>query len=146
MADYQQSLTINAPANQILEFVGDIRNMPKYLPTTKNAEAQGEGRVRVQGEAKGHKYDSDGFLRRLENRLEWGADEGYYSGFLTVEPSGNDSSNVTVSISLNGTPPGADPNERPSDEQINEGLRKGLESINNFVTGQGGKEKPSVEP
>ena len=144
MADYSQSMTINAPADEILDFVGDIRNMPKYLPTTKHAESQGTERVRVQGEANNHKYDSDGFLRRSENRLEWGADEGYYSGFLTVTPNG-DSSDVTVSITLNGTPPGADPNQKPSDEQINEGLRKGLESIDNFVTGKGGKEKPSAE-
>lgn len=145
MADYSQSMTINAPANEVLDFVADIRNMPKYLPTTKHAEPQGTDRVRVQGEANGHKYDSDGYLRRQENRLEWGADEGYYLGFLQVTPKG-DSSDVTVSISLNGAPPGADRGERPSDDQINEGLRKGLESINNFVTGTGGKEKPSVEP
>lgn len=144
MADYSQSMMIDAPTNEVLDFVADVRNLPKYLPTTKHAESQGENRVRVQGEANGHRYDSDGYLRRTENRLEWGADEDYYSGYLTVTPKG-DSSDVTVSISLKGTPPGADPNNRPSDEQINEGLRKGLESINNFVTGQGGKEKSSAE-
>ena len=77
-------------------------------------------------------------------RLEWGADEGYYSGWLQVQETGAGTSAVTIHISLRGHPPGADPSRAPTDEQINEGLVKGLRSIQNHVEGQGGKEEPSA--
>lgn len=146
-SEYEQSLMIAAPPEAIFDFVADVSNLPKYLPTTKSAQSQGPERVQVQGQAGDRQYNSDGFLRadRDNMRLEWGADEGYYSGFLTVDPQGAQA-NVTVHISLRGTPPGADPNERPPDHLINDGLRKGLESIQNYVTGTGGKEKSVVEP
>ncbi len=145
MADYQQTLGMQAPPDAVFDFVADVANMPRYLPTTKSAQAQGQDRVRVQGEAHGHRYDSDGFLRRDRgrHRLEWGADEGYYSGWLQVRPAGQ-GSEVTVSISLTGTPPGADPGRKPSDDDIDEGLRKGLESIRDQLEGRGGKKGPSA--
>lgn len=143
--EYEDSLTIRADPLSVFNFVADVRNLPKYLPTTKNAQSQGEGRVRIQGEAQGHQYDSDGYLRRQgqDTRLEWGSDEGYYSGSLQVRPDG-DRSVVTVHISLRGQPPGADAGDAPSPAQVQEGLRKGLESIRNHVEGRGGKEEPSV--
>jgi uncharacterized membrane protein len=146
MAEYEQTLTVQAPPDRVLDFVADIRNMPSYLPTTKSAEPQGQERVRVQGEANGHPYDSDGYLRRdpQRKRLEWGSDEGYYSGWLQVQDAGAGASDVTVHISLRGAPPGADASSGPSDEQINEGLVKGLRSIQNHVEGRGGKEEPSA--
>ena len=146
MGGYEQTLTMRAPPDRVLGFVSDVRNLPRYVPTTKDAQPQGEGRVRVQGEAQGHRYDGDGYLRRDDaaGRLEWGADEGYYSGWFQVRGDGGASSSVTVHISLRGHPPGADPSSAPSDEQINEGLVKGLESIRNQVEGRGGKEEPSA--
>lgn len=146
MGEYEQTMTMRASPERVLAFVADIRNMPSYLPTTKSAEPQGEGRVRVQGEAQGHRYDSDGYLRRdaEAKRLEWGADEGYYSGWLQVREDGAGASAVTIHISLRGQPPGADASNAPSDDQINEGLLKGLRSIQNHVEGRGAKEEPSA--
>lgn len=65
-----------------------VENLPKYLPTTHSAEPQDGERVRVQGEAQGHPYDSDGFFRqdKENHRIEWRADEGYYSGWLQRAP------------------------------------------------------------
>lgn len=146
MSDYEQTMTMQAPSEQVIAFVSDVANMPKYLPTTKAAKAQGGERVRVQGAAQGHSYDSDGYLRRdsSSGRLEWGADEGYYSGWLQVRDEDGGRSSVTVHISLRGDPPGAEPSERPSDDQINEGLITALRSIENHVQGKGGKEEPSA--
>lgn len=145
LGEYEESLTVRASPDQVFDFVADVRNMPRYLPATKDAQAQGEDRVRVQGEAQGHRYDSDGYLRRNSesNRLEWGADEGYYSGWLQARPDG-DGSEVTVHISLRGRPPGAPEGNAPAPGQVQEGLRKGLESIRNQLEGRGGKEEPSV--
>ena len=146
MGEYEQTMTVQASPERVLDFVADVQNMPKYLPTTKSAQPQGEDRVRVQGEAQGHKYDSDGYLRRdpEAKRLEWGADEGYYSGWLQVREAGAGASAVTIHISLRARPPGSDQSHAPSDEQINEGLAKGLQSIQNHVEGRGGKVEPSA--
>lgn len=147
MPEYEASLTINAPTQEIFDFISDISNLPKYLPTTKSAQPQGENRVRVQGEANGHQYDADGYLRPNEEqmRLEWGADEGYYNGWMQIVEESDETSTITVHISLRGKPPGAPSDEGPPDAQIQEGLQKSLQSIQNFVEGTGGKEKPSAE-
>lgn len=146
--EYERSMTIDAPAEQIFDFMSEISNLPKYMPTTKRAESQGGERVRVQGEAEGHRYDADGYLRadRDAMRLEWGADEGYYSGYMQVEPQGDSSAQVTVHLSFRDTPAPDDDDsgDAPSPSDIEEGMQKSLESIANQVTGRGGKEEPAA--
>ncbi len=145
--EYEDTLTVDAPADTVFGFVADVANLPKYLPTTKDAQRQGTDRVRVQGEAQGQYYNSDGYLRpdRAAKRLEWGADEGYYSGWMQLQDR-DGRTDVTVHISLRGHPPGADQKggDAPDPAQVQEGVRKGLESIKNQVEGRGGKEEPSA--
>lgn len=141
---FEESMTIHGAPDVIFAFVADVQNLPKYLPTTKRAMTEGEDRVRVQGEANGHAYDDDGYLRADwdAHRMEWGADEHYYSGELVVRPDTVDSASVvTVRLRFDKRPGGG---RVPSDADIRAGLRKALESIENHVTGQGGKEEPSA--
>merc|ERR1719282_724052 len=63
-SDYEESITVKAPRDQVYDFVSDIKNMPKYMPTTKCAEKAGEERVRVEGSGDGFSYDTEGYLRR----------------------------------------------------------------------------------
>lgn len=143
--EYKESLTVSASVDQVFDFISDIGNLPKYLPTTKGAQSQGENRVRVQGEADGHRYDSDGYLRcdRDARRMEWGADEGYYSGWMQLEER-SEQTEVTVSISLRGKPPGAPEGSGPTPDEVREGLRASLASIQNQVEGDGGKVEPAA--
>lgn len=30
--DFEQSITVNAPADRIFEYLSDVRNVPEYLP------------------------------------------------------------------------------------------------------------------
>jgi hypothetical protein len=141
--EYEQSMTIHASADDIFDLVADVRNMPMYLPTTKRAEPQPGDRVLVQGEAEGHPYSADGFLRADRDRhtLEWGADEHNYAGRLEIQPQGQDASTVTVHLSFRQYP---GEGHGPSDEDIQEGLVKALQSIENLVTGRGGKVEPNA--
>ncbi len=152
--EFEESTTVEAAAERVYDFVSDVRNLPKYLPTTESAEPQQGERVRVQGEVEGHEYDSDGYFRKDESahRLEWGADEHYYSGWLEVEGQG-DTSEVTVHLTFKGRPP-ADkqpeqnedaPDRGPSKDDIREGLVKSLESIKNFVEGDRPDQKEEVD-
>jgi ribosome-associated toxin RatA of RatAB toxin-antitoxin module len=141
---FEESRTIEAPAEQVFAFVANVSNLPKYIPTTKQAMPDGEDRVRVQGEAAGHRYDSDGFLRADEDSMtmEWGADEHYYAGQMQIQPAGADRCNVTVRLNFRERPKDSRPSGGPSDADIREGLQKALVSIENHVTGKGGKEEP----
>ena len=139
--EFSSSLYMDAPADDVYDFVADISNMPKYMPTTKKAEKAGDERVRVQGGGDGFQYDSEGYLRRNADSgdLEWGADEGTYNGAMSVDPDG-DGSNVTIKLHFKG-----DKYDQIPSDHVNEGLRTALESIKNHVEGKGGKVKPSVE-
>ena len=141
--EYEDRLMVRGDPRRVFDFIADIRNLPHYVPTTKSAQPQGEDRVQVQGEANGQAYDADGYLRADAEamRLEWGADEGYYAGWMQIRPDG-DGAEVTVHLSLRDTP--GDDGDWPAPEQVREGLRKGLESIKSQVEGQGGKQEPSA--
>ena len=145
MGEYERSITIEAPVDKVENFVSDVRNLPKYLPTTRKAEPVPDERVRVQGEARGKEYDSDGFYHvdKSKHRMEWRSDgEIQYSGWLEFKDAGVNKSNVTVHLSY-------DPsfNQKKDfkaqtgniDATINQELEKALLSIKNIVEGKGGK-------
>ena len=146
MAEYEHTQLIQAAPEEVYAFVSQVQNLPKYLPTTKAAQPQEGECVRVQGEARGHQYDSDGYFRADDaaHRLEWGADEAdKYSGWLSI--SGEQSaSQVTVHLSFG---PATDIPERieresPNKHEIQDGLEAALRSIQQQVEGQGGKVEP----
>lgn len=137
--EFEASKYVNATSDAVYDFVAEISNMPKYMPTTKKAESAGEDRVRVQGGGEGFQYDSDGYLRRNSesNRLEWGADEGHYNGWMDVSEQG-EGANVTIHLTFKNQ-------EGIPSEHVNEGLETALSSIKNYVEETGEKVKPSVE-
>lgn len=147
--EYRGSRKIQASPEEVYEFVSDVRNLPKYLPTTKRAEPQGPERVEVEGNAHGHSYHADGMFKKdaQNHRLEWGSDgEIRYSGHLEVMPAGNGMSEVRVELRFDPDPQRASNDgmhgKAPSNHQIQEGIDKALESISNFIEGKGGKEEP----
>lgn len=149
MSRYKASLTVHAPAEKVFEFVSEVGNLPKYLPTTKKAESEGEGRVRVEGSANGHAYNEDGnfHVDAAKHTMKWGSDgERKYSGHLEVVPQGHNSE-VTVHLQF-------DPSDKAKQEMaadagshdaaIQDGLEKALVSIQHAVEGKGGKVEPAA--
>jgi len=145
MHEYHQSEKVQAPADKVFAFVSDIKNLPQYLPTVTSASPQQGERIRIQGEAGGHRYDSDGYFRvdKENKRLEWGSDgENNYSGWLEVKDSNQSNCEVAAHIQFDPKPELA----RKFDEQggdrhrvINEGIKNALASIKNLCEGKGGK-------
>lgn len=144
MAQYKQSIRIPAAPDEIFDFVANVRNLPKYLPTTRKAQPKGHEQVRVQGEVEGHRYVADGYLRadRENYRLEWGADEENYSGHLKIQPQ-DDLSLVTVHLHFQ--PKATVEGEQRTDEQIQQTLVDILESIRNEVTGESDSESDEAD-
>jgi uncharacterized protein YndB with AHSA1/START domain len=146
MSQFEATQTVHASPQQIFDFISKPSNLPQYLPTVHNAQPQGQERVRVQGEAAGHRYDSDGFYHvdKDSMRMEWGSDgENAYRGWMQVEDADSGSSaQVTVHLSFEPRP---DMKERMAqqsgshDKTIQDGLEKALVSIKNLCEGRGGK-------
>ncbi len=147
MSEYECSMTINASMRQIEDFITDVKNLPRYLPTTQNAMPEPGERVRVQGEAHGHHYDSDGYFHvdKSKNRMEWGSDgEEKYRGWLVVDSEESGKAKVTVHLSFEPSPTlskGLAEQTGSQDEAIQRDLENSLRSIKNIMEGRGGKVK-----
>ena len=150
MPDYEHSLTIEASPETVFEFVSDIKNLPKYLPTIHQAEAQPGGRVRVQGEAAGRAYDSEGYFRidAPNHRLEWGSEgENRYQGWLEIDGVAGECE-ITVHLTFQPKPNQSsrmDAQTGDRDKTIGDGLISALESIRHLVEGHGGKAEAANE-
>ncbi len=144
MPDFEQTLRLRSSAHLVYDFIADVRNMPRYLPTTRHAESRGDGRVRVEGDVHGRHYDSEGFLRRMadRNRIEWGADEGDYRGWIEARDRGDDQVDVIVHLSFDDAT--WDDELRDAREaDIRRALSAALRSIQQQLEGTGDKVEPS---
>lgn len=142
-------MTIAATADGIFDFISDIRNVPQYLPTVKNAQPQQGERIRTQGQVGDRSYDSDGHFRvdKQSRRLEWGSDgENDYNGWIEVQGDGGSQSQIKVHIHYAPKPETVQRMAERSpghsfESAMNEGISKTLESIKHICEGKGGKEE-----
>jgi hypothetical protein len=149
MAEYERSRLIRASPDDVFAFVSDAGNLATFLPTVDTVEPRAEDRVEVHGEVRGREYEDDGWFRVDEGRrrLEWGADERDYSGWLTVSGDG-DGSQVVAHLSFapfvtpSGRPITGEPEVAP--DPIEESLEAALDSLRNLMEGRGGKEEPAA--
>jgi len=87
MREFTGRIEIERPAAEVFAFLSDSRNMPRYLPTVRKVVPRGPERVEVQGEAAGHAYQDEGWLKvdPGARRMRWGAGDGTdYQGALEV--------------------------------------------------------------
>jgi uncharacterized protein YndB with AHSA1/START domain len=149
MAEYERSRLVQASPEDVFAFVSDASNLATFLPTVDTVEPKTDGRVEVHGEIRGRTYDDDGWFRVDENRrrIEWGADERTYSGWLTVAAE-DGGAQVVAHLSFapyvtpSGRPISGEPAEEP--DPIEQSLEAALDSLRNVMEGQGGKEEPAA--
>lgn len=145
--EFEQSITVAAPADSIFDFISEVRNAPQYMPTIKNAEPQPGERIRTQGQSGGRSFESDGHFRvnKQARRIEWGSDgENDYNGWLEVQADGGSRSQVKVHIHYAPRPEMLQHMAERSpghsfESAMNEGISKTLESIKRICEGTGGK-------
>lgn len=159
MADYEQSITVDAPPEDVFAWLTDVDNLPGYLPPVTSASIEGpsaEGspgqKVRMTLEfPDGSSFDAEGYLAadERERRMEWGAEtQRDYSGWLTVGNHGEGGSEVVVHLSFGersveddiqtGAPEDRDP--------VHEGITATLESIRRQIEEGAGKVQPPTRP
>jgi hypothetical protein len=148
MAEYERSRLVQASPDDVFAFVSDASNLATFLPTVDMVEPQPEGRVEVHGEVGGRTYEDDGWFRvdEARRRIEWGADEGTYSGWLTVADE-NGGAQVVAHLSFapyvtaTGRPITGELEADP--DPIEQSLEAALDSLRNLMEGRGGKEEPA---
>ena len=100
MGDYQRSIEVSAPAEQLFGYLSDVRNLPRYFSAMTSAEPAGGESVAVSATVNGTDERGEAWLRvdRRQQRLEWGSEgPGNYHGRLVVAGDATTSS-VTVFI------------------------------------------------
>jgi len=154
--EYQQTQTIDAPAEEVFAWLSDVNNLPKYLPPVVDVSIEGpsaEGapgqriRATLEYPEGGSAFDSEGYLAVDEGRkrMEWGAEaERDYAGWLEVADAVDGQSQVTVHLNFGErsvepeireqTPEGRDP--------LAEGVSATLESIRRQIEEGAGKVEP----
>ncbi len=103
MSEFETSSTIHSPADRVFGFVSEPRNLPRYLPTVREAEAEPGERIRLDGEGQRGHYAADGYFHVLneQRRMEWGADgASQYRGWLSVEAEPRDRNRCTLTVHL----------------------------------------------
>ena len=143
MSEFEETIRIEASAEEVFAFVSDVRNLPRYLPTVTHAAPQQGERVEVEGDAAGRHYRSDGDFRvdHAKRCMQWGSDgENQYRGWMAVGGR-NGTCEVKVHLSFTPRPDQAAAFQAQTgdrDRTIREGMRKALESIKNLVEAETG--------
>jgi len=154
--EYEQTQTIDAPAEEVFVWLSDVNNLPKYLPPVVDVSVEGPSAEGVPGQRiratleypeGGSTFDSESYLAVDEGRkrMEWGAEvERDYSGWLEVADAVDGQSQVTVHLNFGErsvepeikeqTPEGRDP--------LAEGVSATLESIRRQIEEGAGKVEP----
>lgn len=147
MAEYERSRVIGAAPDAVFAFATDLNNLPTYLPTVQATEEPAPGRIRVRGEVRGNRYEDDGSVTidADRRRMEWGADELNYSGWMSVGADDDAGTRSQVTVHLSFAPwtddsgrPIAEPNIDP--DPIEESLETALDSLRSLIEGTGGKD------
>jgi len=109
--DFEQTETVDAPPDEVFEWLADVGNLPKYLPPITDASVEGpseEGkpgaRLRLRGEIPNRgPFENEGYfdVDRSARRMRWGAEVNRdYSGWLRVSEAGEGRSQVRIHLSF----------------------------------------------
>ncbi|HWV23320.1 MAG TPA: SRPBCC family protein [Thermomicrobiales bacterium] len=144
---YERSRLIQVGPDAVYDYVSDIRNLPNYLPTVRNASSEGEDRVRIDVDVQGHRASADGYLRgdSEKRRLEWASDPDDYRGEMIVSDEvGKSRVIVRLQFAARSGYPQRIEGSTTEPDPIDEGLEAALDSIKNILEGEGGKVVPNA--
>jgi uncharacterized membrane protein len=103
MSDYEQSGSVHAPAQELFDFLAEVRNLPRYFERMTSAEPADGDAVQVEAVVPGGRHEAGKawFKANPDTRtITWGSERDKdYSG--EVEVDGDDTeSTVTIRIHL----------------------------------------------
>jgi|GEM_PF-3131447 len=105
MSEYQLSGPVNAPARQVFDFVSTPENFPKFVPTVREANHDGMGGVRIEGDCPAQHYRGGASLRVDHDlmRMHWDSQANLdYRG--RIEVAGEESATVSIYLAFKPAP------------------------------------------
>ena len=111
MLDYEQSIIVDAPADQVFAFVSNLNNLPKFVPALRpgaSVMVTASSDLDVAPSKRGSFHDcaAGGYFRvqPTEYFMEWCAEAGQHcTGWLEVEEF-DEGCEVTVHVSFHPDP------------------------------------------
>ena len=111
MEDYENSTTVEAPADELLEYLSKVENLPTYMDRMTSARNLPGDEVEVEAKVEPGDAGSDGGGERTvggdawfrvdadTRTLSWGSEGPHdYAGQLQVTPWGDAACTVTVKL------------------------------------------------
>jgi hypothetical protein len=91
---------VAADADKVYAALADIRNLPHYVPQMTKAEPHDGDKVTVEARYQGHTQHGEGWFKTDDDkrRIEWGAENSDYHGWLQVDPDDEGTSRLTLYV------------------------------------------------
>lgn len=131
MAEYTESIEVQAPPDALFAYLTDVRNIPLYMPRLSAAVPAADGTVDVTAQpitASGEQVEVHGsaWVKPGDDgrTFSWGSSggrHGYHGQFVVAEAEGGSRLTVTVTT------------ERAGGDSVVRGLRDTLERIRGLV-------------
>ena len=95
--EHEHTQHVAAASDRVFAALADVSNLPRYVPQLTAAERIDGDRVKVQARYEGHTQEGEAWFRSDEStrRIEWGAPEGGYHGWIQVDDD-EDGSRLTL--------------------------------------------------
>ena len=126
MPDYTHQAHVDAPAQDLFDYLAQVRNLPDYFPIMTRAEPAEKGEaVETTANLHGRPVESEAWFHvdSEKKTLRWGSEgDNDYHGELSVTAEQTGS---TVTVSLH--------TERVASDEIDQGLRQTLTNIKQLV-------------
>lgn len=101
MGSYRYTESADLSAQRVFDYLADVRNLPRYLPSMTVAEPEGGDRVHVEAEVDGRTESGQAWMRvdREKWRIEWGSEgPNDYHGELEISDHGSDRCTITLEL------------------------------------------------
>jgi uncharacterized membrane protein len=116
MADFLASTDVAAPADELFDYLSQVKNLPDYFERMTSVTDNEDGTISVTADLGNRVVEGEAWFEvdRAGQTLTWGSEgPNDYSGQLQVTGDGSKS---TVEVSLR--------TERPGGQEIQEGLEQ----------------------
>jgi hypothetical protein len=144
-AQFQGSKLVRVSPDDVFAFISRIENLPSYLAMVTEASDRGNDRIDMTVNLRGHEHSDTGTFRRFpsDRRIEWGSEEGDYSGSLVVTDEDGDA-RLTMQLTWAAESPFPERmgGEEEGQDSVNDAIDATLDSVKNILEGTGGAVHP----
>jgi ribosome-associated toxin RatA of RatAB toxin-antitoxin module len=119
--EHESTTTIPVSPDRLYHAIAEVGNLTRFIPSLKSVKRADSEHLDVTAEYEGHEEHGRAWFRTDDEarRVEWGSDEHPYSGWMQVDPDGEDSK---LTLHLN----------TPHADEIREYVAKTFEAIRNY--------------